>query len=199
MSSLPVPIVATIIGEGASGGAVALAFADRVLMLQNAIYEVIAPESAATILYRNAEKAQQVAEQLKLTATDCLQLGVIDAIIPEPLSGIHAHPALVMLALQQRLLHTLQELEQIPVKRLLAQRYRKFRRYGRFLHKQYLLARASRSAVDQGQSFLQQLKAWLPKTVIARVAPSLILWDILSIIGISALTMSLERRKRHHE
>ncbi len=148
MSSLPVPIVTAIIGEGASGGAVAFAVADSILMLQNAIYEVIAPEGAATILYRDAQKASQVAEQLKLTASDCLQLGVIDAIIPEPLSGIHADPLIVMQALQQHLLHAITELEQVSVKQLLARRYRKFRRYGQFQRRPYLLTRASMTAVE---------------------------------------------------
>ena len=170
MSSLPVPIVAAIIGEGASGGAVALAVADHILMLQNAIYEVIAPEGAATILYRDAEKARQVAEQLKLTAFDCLQLGVIDAIIPEPLAGAHTDPSMVMQALQQHLLHAITELEHVPMKQLLARRYRKFRRHGRFLRKQHLLTRASVTAVGQGHSLLQQLKVRLPLAVIARLS-----------------------------
>jgi acetyl-CoA carboxylase carboxyl transferase beta subunit/acetyl-CoA carboxylase carboxyl transferase alpha subunit len=176
MSSLPVPIVTAIIGEGASGGAVALAVADRILMLQNAIYEVITPEGAATILYRDAQKARQVAEQLKLTASDCLQLGVVDAIIPEPLAGAHTDPPVVMQALQQHLLHALTELEQVPVKQLLARRYRKFRRYGRFQQRQFLLARASLAAFGQGQSGrgqatapTQQHKDWLPQAIVARL------------------------------
>jgi acetyl-CoA carboxylase carboxyl transferase subunit beta len=170
MSSLPVPIVTAIIGEGASGGAVAFAVADHILMLQNAIYEVIAPEGAATILYRDARKARQVAERLKLTAFDCLQLGVVDAIIPEPLSGAHTDPPMVMQALQDHLLHAIGELEQVPVKRLLARRYHKFRRHGRFQRKQYLLTRASVSAVGRGQSFLRQLKERFPVAIISRLS-----------------------------
>ena len=169
MSSLPVPIVTTIIGEGASGGAVAFAVADHILMLQNAIYEVIAPEGAATILYRDVEKATQVAEQLKLTASDCLQLGVVDAIVPEPLSGAHTDPLVVMQALQQHLLHALTELEQVPVKQLLARRYRKFRRHGRFQRRQFLLTRTAVTTVGQGQSLLYQLKGWLPLASISRL------------------------------
>jgi acetyl-CoA carboxylase carboxyl transferase beta subunit/acetyl-CoA carboxylase carboxyl transferase alpha subunit len=142
MSSLPVPIVTTIIGEGASGGAVALAVADHILMLQNAIYEVIAPEGAATILYRDASRARQVAEQLKLTAFDCLNLGVVDAIIPEPPGGAHIDPSSVMQALEQHLLYAITNLETVPVKHLLTRRYRKFRRYGYFQHKHYLEIRA---------------------------------------------------------
>ena len=169
MSSLPVPIVTAIIGEGASGGAVAFAVADHILMLENAVYEVISPEGAATILYRDAQKARQVAEQLKLTASDCLQLGVVDAIIPEPLSGAHTDPPMVKQALQQHLLYALTELEQVPVKQLVARRYRKFRRHGRFLRKQHLLTRASATAVSQGQSLLHQLKDRLLIAIISRL------------------------------
>ncbi|GAC1342784.1 MAG: hypothetical protein NVSMB27_02010 [Ktedonobacteraceae bacterium] len=170
MCSLPVPIVTTIIGEGASGGAVAFAVADHILMLQNAIYEVITPEGAAMILYRDAQKARQVAEQLKLTASDCLQLGVVDAIIPEPLAGAHTDPAMVMQALQQHLLHAITELEQVPTKQLLARRYRKFRRHGRFQRRQYPLTRASVIAVGQGHSLLHQLQSWLHIGIISRLS-----------------------------
>jgi acetyl-CoA carboxylase carboxyl transferase subunit alpha len=166
MSSLPVPIVTAIIGEGASGGAVAFAVADHILMLQNAIYEVISPEGAATILYRDAQKARLVAEQMQLTALDCLQLGVVDAIIPEPLAGAHADPPMVMQALEHHLLQAIAELEQVPVKQLLARRYRKFRRHGRFLRRQFPLLRASVSAVGQGQGLLHQLKDRIPKAIV---------------------------------
>jgi acyl-CoA carboxylase subunit beta len=155
MSSLPVPVVTAIIGEGASGGAVAFAVADRILMLQNAIYEVISPEGAATILYRDAQRARQIAEQLKLTAFDCRQLGIVDTIVPEPLAGAHTNPSRVMQDLQQHVQYALAELERFPVKKLRARRYRRFRRYGRFQRKQYLLIRASVAAVQQGQSLLQ--------------------------------------------
>ena len=170
MSSLPVPIVTAIIGEGASGGAVAFAVADHILMLQNAIYEVISPEGAATILYRDAQKARRVAEQLKLTAFDCRQLGVIDAIIPEPLAGAHTDPPMVMQALQHHLLHAIIELERVPVKQLLARRYRKFRHHGRFQRRQYLIARASVAGAGQGQSLLHQLKGGLPLAIISRLS-----------------------------
>ena len=170
MSSLPVPIVTAIIGEGASGGAVAFAVADHIVMLQNAIYEVISPEGAATILYRDSQKARRVAEQMKLTAFDCLQLGVVDAIIPEPLAGAHADPLMVMQALKHHLLQAITELEQVPMKQLLARRYRKFRRHGRFLRRQFPLLRASESAVGQGQSLLQQLKGRIPKAIVPRLS-----------------------------
>jgi len=169
MSNLPVPVVTAIIGEGASGGAVAFAVADHILMLQNAIYEVISPEGAATILYRDAQKARQIAEQLKLTAFDCQQLGIVDAIVPEPLAGAHTDPSMVMQALQQHVLYALAELERVPVKKLRARRYRKFRRYGRFQRRQYLLIRASVSAARQGQSLLHQHKDWFPGAIVSKL------------------------------
>ena len=162
MSNLPVPIVAAIIGEGASGGAVALALADRIVMLEHAIYEVISPEGAATILYRDAQRAEEVAARLNLTAKDCLRLGVIDAIIPEPSAGAHTNPSQVMQALQHHLLHAFNELERVPVKQLLAQRYRKFRRLGRFQQRPHPLTTA---IVEQRRNAFHQLTGRLPKTI----------------------------------
>ncbi|NNC60466.1 MAG: acetyl-CoA carboxylase carboxyltransferase subunit alpha [Erythrobacter sp.] len=91
--ALPVPMVATIVGEGGSGGAVALASAERVLMLEHAVYSVISPEGCASILWRTAEKAPEAAEAMKVTAQHLEKLGVIDRIIPEPLGGAHRDPA----------------------------------------------------------------------------------------------------------
>ena len=97
--ALGVPMVATIVGEGDSGGAVALASAERVLMLEHAVYAVISPEGCASILWRTAEKAADAAEAMKVTAQDLLQLGVIDRIIPEPMGGAHRNPAAMATAL----------------------------------------------------------------------------------------------------
>ena len=91
--ALPVPMVATIVGEGGSGGAVALASAERVLMLEHAVYSVISPEGCASILWRTAEKAPDAAEAMKVTAQHLLKLGVIDRIVPEPAGGAHRDPA----------------------------------------------------------------------------------------------------------
>jgi acetyl-CoA carboxylase carboxyl transferase subunit alpha len=91
--ALPVPMVAAIVGEGGSGGAVALASAERVLMFEHAVYSVISPEGCASILWRTAEKAPQAAEAMKMTAQDLIQLGVIDRIVPEPVGGAHRDPA----------------------------------------------------------------------------------------------------------
>jgi acetyl-CoA carboxylase carboxyl transferase subunit alpha len=90
--ALPVPMVATIVGEGGSGGAVALASAERVLMLEHAVYSVISPEGCASILWRTAEKAPDAAEAMKVTAQHLMQLGVIDRIVPEPVGGAHRDP-----------------------------------------------------------------------------------------------------------
>ena len=90
--ALPVPMVAAIVGEGGSGGAVALASAERVLMLEHAVYSVISPEGCASILWRTAEKAPQAAEAMKMTAQDLAELGVIDRIVPEPVGGAHRDP-----------------------------------------------------------------------------------------------------------
>lgn len=168
MSSIAVPIIAAIIGEGASGGAVAFAVADRIVMLQHAIYEVISPEGAATILYRDAQRAEEVASRLKLTASDCLQLGVVDAIVPEPAGGAHTNPSIVMEALQYHLLHALLELEQLPVKHLLAQRYHKFRRYGR-TQPQYLLSFVD---IEHNQKMIHALREHL-STAIASTRSSI--------------------------
>jgi acetyl-CoA carboxylase carboxyl transferase subunit alpha len=90
--ALPTPLVSAIVGEGGSGGAVALASAERVLMLEHAVYSVISPEGCASILWRTAERAPQAAEAMKMTAQDLLQLGVIDRIVPEPIGGAHRDP-----------------------------------------------------------------------------------------------------------
>ena len=97
--ALPVPMVAAIVGEGGSGGAVALASAERVLMFEHAVYSVISPEGCASILWRTAEKAPQAAEAMKMTAQDLAQLGVIDRIVPEPTGGAHRDPATAAKAL----------------------------------------------------------------------------------------------------
>jgi acetyl-CoA carboxylase carboxyl transferase subunit alpha len=97
--ALPVPMVAAIVGEGGSGGAVALASAERVLMFEHAVYSVISPEGCASILWRTAEKAPDAAEAMKVTAQHLERLGVIDTIVPEPVGGAHRDPAAAALAL----------------------------------------------------------------------------------------------------
>lgn len=130
MSVLPVPTIAIIIGEGGSGGAIALAVADRVLMLEHAIYSVISPEGAAAILYRDAGRAPEVAESLKLTAPDLLQLEVIDGIVPEPEGGAHRDPDYAAVLVLDAIVECLAELTEYSPERLVRERYRKFRRMG---------------------------------------------------------------------
>ena len=127
----PVPIVATIIGEGGSGGAIALAAGDAVLMLEHAVYSVISPEGCASILWRDAGQASTAAEALRLTAADLKALGIIDEIIPEPLGGAHRQPAEAMSAVGQAIAAALQPLLLFDVPGLQARRREKFLAIGR--------------------------------------------------------------------
>ncbi len=133
MSGMTVPTIAVIIGEGGSGGAIALAVANRVLMLENATYSVIQPESCAAIIWRDEKLAPKAAEALRLTAKDALELGVIDEIVPEPLGGAHRNPAAAALAVKEALLRHLNELKALSPEALREQRYAKFRRMGVFV------------------------------------------------------------------
>ncbi|MCS6903017.1 MAG: acetyl-CoA carboxylase carboxyltransferase subunit alpha [Candidatus Bipolaricaulota bacterium] len=128
--NLKVPIIATIIGEGGSGGAIALAIGDRVLMLENAIYSVITPEGCAAILFRDASKAPEAARALKLTAPHLLRLGVIDEIVPEPPGGAHLDPEMALCALKSAWQRHLREVLALPVDVLQKQRREKFHKMG---------------------------------------------------------------------
>jgi acetyl-CoA carboxylase carboxyl transferase subunit alpha len=130
MFALPVPVVCIVIGEGGSGGAIAIGVGDRVLMLEHAYYSVISPESCAAILWRNADKKQEMAGALKLTAPDALSLGVIDGIIAEPPVAAHRDPRAAAESLKQAALAAFAELDNLSRDELLAQRYAKFRRMG---------------------------------------------------------------------
>ncbi len=135
MSQLPTPIVCVVIGEGGSGGALAIGIGDRVCMLEHAWYSVISPEGCAGILWKVAteETKPLAAEALKLTARDLFRLGVIDHIIPEPLGGAHRDHQEMGNTLKAHLLRYLRELRNLPADELLEQRYQKFRRMGVFL------------------------------------------------------------------
>jgi acetyl-CoA carboxylase carboxyl transferase beta subunit/acetyl-CoA carboxylase carboxyl transferase alpha subunit len=130
MANLPTPIVSAIIGEGGSGGALALGVADCVLMLENAIYSVISPEGAAAILYRDAGKAEAVSDVLKLTAQDLHELGIIDTVVPESEGGAHLDPAKAAETLKHHLLAALRPLTELPMRQLLDNRYKKYRHIG---------------------------------------------------------------------
>ncbi|MDD3798745.1 MAG: acetyl-CoA carboxylase carboxyltransferase subunit alpha [Novosphingobium sp.] len=124
--ALPVPMVATIVGEGGSGGAVALASAERVLMLEHAVYSVISPEGCASILWRTAEKAPEAAEAMKVTARDLLKLGVIDRIVKEPVGGAHRDPRATAEALRDAIGEELEKLSQLSAESLLRMREDRF-------------------------------------------------------------------------
>lgn len=126
MSTLQTPVLSILIGEGGSGGALALAAGDRVWMLENAVYSVISPEGCATILWKDAAKAEQAAEELKLTADDALALGVVESVIPELNLG---EPEFYD-ALAQRLMREIDALTEMPIQELLSARYARFRRFG---------------------------------------------------------------------
>jgi len=132
MARLRVPIITTVTGEGGSGGALAIAVADRILMMENAIYSVISPESCAAIMWRDATKKELAAEALHITASDLSEFGCIDAIVPEPPGGAHtdheASAALLDAALQKNL----DELKKVPSNELVASRYDKFRNMAQF-------------------------------------------------------------------
>jgi acetyl-CoA carboxylase carboxyl transferase subunit alpha len=132
MARLKVPIVATIIGVGGSGGALAVAVADRVLMMENSVYSVISPEGCASIMWRDASKKELAAEAMRITAEDVLELGCIDGIVPEPAGGAHTDHEAAAALLDTSLQKNLNELSQVPVADLVVSRYEKFRKMGQF-------------------------------------------------------------------
>jgi acetyl-CoA carboxylase carboxyl transferase subunit alpha len=129
-AEIPVPIVATVIGEGGSGGALALALADHVMMLQHAVYSVASPEGCAAILWGDAAKAEEAASRLRLTSDDLLGFGIIDQIVPEPLGGAHRDPRGTIDAILTAIDGALTRLATIPPTELRANRYDKFRAIG---------------------------------------------------------------------
>src|SRR5687768_15458156 len=132
MASLKVPIIVTVIGEGGSGGALALGVGDRVLMLEHAVYSVISPEGCAAILWKNSAAAPDAAAAMKITASDLKRLGVIDEIVPEPNGGAHADPAAAAELLAPYLERALKDLQKLKGPALLEERYKKFRKMGVF-------------------------------------------------------------------
>jgi len=132
MARLKVPVVVTITGEGGSGGALAIAIGDRVLMLENSIYSVISPEGCASIMWRDATKRDIAAEALRITAKDMVEFGVIDAVVPEPPGGAHRDPKAAADLLASELHKQLSELQALSLEQLLAARYDKFRKMAQF-------------------------------------------------------------------
>ena len=132
MAVLEVPIVVVIIGEGASGGALGIGLGDRIIMLEYAWYSVISPEGCAAILWRDASKAPDAAEALRVTSDDVLELGVIDQIIPEPSGGAHNDPAKTAESIKIEILKSFSELEKLSAEQLIEQRIKKYRIMGVF-------------------------------------------------------------------
>jgi acetyl-CoA carboxylase carboxyl transferase subunit alpha len=132
MSALRVPIVSVVIGEGGSGGALAIGVADRVLMLQYSIYSVISPEGCASILWKTAEKAEVAAEALGLTADRLLKLGLVDEVVAEPLGGAHRDPQATAEALKNALISALAEFRSMPVGELVARRRQRLAAVGAY-------------------------------------------------------------------
>jgi acetyl-CoA carboxylase carboxyl transferase subunit alpha len=135
MTLFEVPVIAAVIGEGGSGGALGIGVADRVLILENAYYSVISPEGCAAILWEDRTAAPKAAEALKITAKDLLELGLVDEIVPEPVGGAHTNPDAAAENLKTHLLKHLNELSALPAADRLKKRYEKFRAHGRFLEK----------------------------------------------------------------
>jgi acetyl-CoA carboxylase carboxyl transferase subunit alpha len=136
MARLQVPIITIITGEGGSGGALAIAVSDRVLMMENAIYSVISPEGCASIMWRDASKKELAAEALRITASDLQELGCIDAIVPEPQGGAHSDQDAATKLVDQALQEHFLALKQVPAKELVALRYDKFRKMAQFFSEQ---------------------------------------------------------------
>jgi len=132
MAGLKTPIISVVIGEGGSGGALAIGVADRLLMLQYSIYSVISPEGCASILWKSAERAEEAAEAMRITATHLNEFGLVDEVLMEPLGGAHRDPAATAEVIRNALQKYLAEMDQLSVKELLEQRQRRLASFGKF-------------------------------------------------------------------
>ncbi|HRP08678.1 MAG TPA: acetyl-CoA carboxylase carboxyl transferase subunit alpha, partial [Gemmatimonadales bacterium] len=132
MSALPTPIVTVVIGEGGSGGALALGVADRILMFENSVYSVISPEGCAAILWKDASQRERAADALKLTAVDLVRLGIVDEIIPEPVGGAHFDPETAGESLRDALVRHVKDASRLKGDRLVKKRHDKFAAMGAF-------------------------------------------------------------------
>lgn len=132
LSKLRTPVLATVIGEGGSGGALAIGVADHIMMLQYSIYSVISPEGCASILFKDAARAPEAAEAMRITATDLYGHKLVDEIVPEPLGGAHRDAAATMATVRQKLTANLERLRHTPMTKLLAARYQRLMAYGSY-------------------------------------------------------------------
>jgi len=163
MTLLDVPIIAVVIGEGGSGGALGIGVADRVLILENSYYSVISPEGCAAILWKDRAAAAKAAQALKITAKDLFDLKLVDEILPEPLGGAHNEPKAAAMTLKSHLLKHLGELLVLSSTERLKKRYEKFRAYGHFLEKP--LPRAEKSESLKKTSKRSTVAAAMTKTI----------------------------------
>lgn len=134
MSNMKVPIIVIVIGEGSSGGALAIGVGDKVYMLENSVYSVLSPEGYASILWKDSTRAKEAAEKMKLTSKDLYDLKIIDKIIKEPIGGAGRDKNIVASAIKKEILNTLKELKNIDTKTLLDERYKKFRNMGEYIY-----------------------------------------------------------------
>jgi acetyl-CoA carboxylase carboxyl transferase subunit alpha len=132
MAGLKTPIISVVLGEGGSGGALGIGVADRVLMLEHAIYSVISPEGCASILWRDAGRAENAADALKLTAQNLMEFGIIDEIIAEPDGGAHNDPLAIADSIKQSVIKHISQLKKMSVERLVSQRYQRLRKIGAY-------------------------------------------------------------------
>ncbi len=132
MAGLRTPIICIVIGEGGSGGALAIGVGDRLLMLQYAVYSVISPEGCASILWKSADKAQDAAEAMRITAASLNEFGLVDEVLEEPLGGAHRNPKGMAEVIRNAILENLDELAKIPMDRLLEQRQQRMASFGKF-------------------------------------------------------------------
>jgi acetyl-CoA carboxylase carboxyl transferase subunit alpha len=132
MAGLKTPIISVVIGEGGSGGALAIGVGDRLLMLQYSIYSVISPEGCASILWKSAEKAEDAAEAMRITATNLNEFGLVDEVLEEPLGGAHRNPQEAAEIIRNALLKNLDELDQLSTEALLEERQRRLSSFGQF-------------------------------------------------------------------
>ena len=132
MSELKTPILSIVIGEGGSGGALAIGVSDKILMLEYSIYSVISPESCADILWRSSDKAELAARSLRLTAPEVFNLKIADEIVPEPKGGAHRSPSMTFMEVKKAIQKNLHDLEQKTLQQLLHDRYQKYRSMGSF-------------------------------------------------------------------
>ncbi len=163
MTMMEVPIIATVIGEGGSGGALGIGVADRVLIMENSYYSVISPEGCAAILWKDRSAAAKAAEALKITAKHLFELKLVDEIIPEPLGGAHTNPAVTALTLKATLIEHLNELTALTPAERLKKRYEKFRAHGHFLERSP--TPAEKAAIKKASKKTTQVIATSPSKV----------------------------------